>query len=197
MPPAADAAAAAPIEPAAPPAAGPSEKERKKFVEAASRKDYVAIMKAVHEGMSPNVDWKGLLPLRTAVLVGDVDMVALLFTIGAQPLQEPKTTVEAKDGEPERVVTLGKSAFALAEEISKDFANPLQREAVHMLELMRNPQTARERVGELHKKVEAQINSEMRQSGMMLALFITLFIGSFVALRYLGVNEDGGDEKEL
>ena len=178
-------------------AAPPSERQRRRFLQSVSRRDYVAVMKAVHDGMSPNVDWKGLLPLRTAVLMGDVDMVALLRTVGADPRQEPKSKVDATHDAPERVITLGKCPEDMAKEMAKDMANPLQRDAQQMLQMMQDPEAARARVLELQKKVEAQFQTDMRNSGFMMAVFVAVLVCAFLMLRYLGVESGGGDQKEL
>ena len=59
-----------------------TEKQAKKFMTAISQRDYLVVIKMINEGISANTDWKGLLPLRTAVLIGDVDMVAILHRKG-------------------------------------------------------------------------------------------------------------------
>lgn len=179
------------------PTSAPKEKQRKKFIESVSRKDYISVMRAVNDGMPPNADWKGLLPLRTAVLVGDADMVALLRTLGADPHLEPKAMVEAKDDQPAHEITLGKSPRALASEMAKDMANPLHVDARNMLKLMDDVNEARDRVRGLHAKLEQQMNTDVRTSGYLIVLFMVLFGASFALLRYLGVNEDGGDGREL
>lgn len=183
---------------AAPAAGAPSTRQCKKLVTAVSQRDYVAVMKAVRNGISPNVNWKSLLPMRTAVLIGDVDMVALLSTVGGDPDQVPKGMTEPTlVDEAPREIVLGKSARALATDMAKDMSNPLRVDASQMLIMMEDAEAARDRVRELQKKVEAQMKDEVRQASYMLAVFLVLFLASFAAMHYLGWDEDGGDAKEL
>ena len=179
----------------------PSERAKKKLMEAVSRIDYIEVIRALNSGISPNADWQGLLPLRTAVLVGDVDMVALLRRAGADPYQEPKGKVKPEDGDEgereERVITLGKSARALCEEMSADMANPLQREAVAMLQVIDDPEASRQRMLSLQGKLEESISGQMSSAIQNIIIFGVILVAAFFAMRYLHVTDDEGDAREL
>ena len=174
-----------------------SEREKKRFLQSCARKDYIGIMKQVNKGMPPNTTWKNLLPMRTAVLASDVDMVALLRIVGADPNLEPTGLVEATDDEPARVIKLGKSARGAAQEIAGDMANPLQREASQMLIVMDNLDEAKRRVHGLQAKIEQDLAEQRASASRNIVFFIVLLVLSFVAMHYLKFDDDGGDTKEL
>ena len=157
------------------------EKGRKQLVVEVSKREYLKVMKRVHEGASPNGDWKGLLPLRTAVLVGDIDMVALLCSLGADPYQEPKTKVN--EGENETEVTLGKCARAVAKEMAADMANPLHHEGQGMLQVMDDVEEAKRRVIALQGRLEEQVAADLRTASRTTAFFFVCLILSFLFLR--------------
>ena len=177
---------------AAIPLAEPSERQRKRFIQSVTGKDYLAVMKAVSEGMPPNANWKNLLPLRLAVLCGDVDMVALLSTVGADPALEP---VGMTEDDPPQPITLGKSAIELAKEMGKDMANPLQRDAQSMVALMSDAEAAKARVRLLQGKVQEQVKGELKQAQQLMALFVGVVVLTFGALWYLQVG--AFDTREL
>jgi len=175
-------------------------KQRHKFLEMVSQRRYLEVVRELANGADPNGTWRNMLPLRTAVLVGDPDMVALLCDAGADPAQEPFAMVDPKgddvppDALQERVV-LGKCPRALAEEMAADVANPLHREASAMVSVMADEAEARKRVLALHGRLEAELSVEVREarrnvvlSAMALVLFGLIY---WYVLRPMEDNPDG------
>ena len=179
------------------PQAQPTLRQSKKFCESIARKDYVGVMKAVHQGYPPNMDWKGLLPMRVAVLTGDADMVALLHTMGADANRIPKALVRSADNQSNKEVVLGKSARGVAEEMAKDMANPLHGEARGILLVIDDATEARKRVRLLHAKLEEQMSKDSRESGYIAVICLIVMLTCFASLRYLGATDDHGDTHEL
>lgn len=139
--------------------------ENKQMVKDVAARKYLSVLQQLSKGVSANDDWKGQLPLRTAVLVGDLDMVALLMTWRADPTQEPSAVIKAtQEGEVDTVHALGKNARMLAAEMASDIANPLHREARGMLQIMADPQEARRRVVALQGRLEEEIAADMRSA---------------------------------
>ena len=169
------------------------EKGRKRLVVEVSKRDYLKVMKRIHEGASPNGDWKGLLPLRTAVLVGDIDMVALLRSLGADPYQEPKAKV--KEGEAETEVTLGKCARSLAKEMASDMANPLHHEGQAMLQVMDETEEAKRRVIALQGRLEEQVAADLRVASRSTALFFVALVVCYAFMRQTWTSIE--DAREL
>ena len=188
-PPMADAAAA----PSAPRPPGDTlpESQRKRFLKAVSDGDHMAVVQAIGQGMPPDVAWRGMLPLRTAVLGGDVDMVAMLRRVGADPWLEPVARVEND------VYTLAKSAHALATEMAEDEANPMASNAREMLRAMDDQEFSKARVVALQARLEEQVAGSTRMATYSIAFFVCVLLGSFAALHVLGVDDDVADVREL
>ena len=176
---------------AAAPSAEPPEAQRKRFLKAVSQGDHMAVVQAIGQGMPPNVAWRGMLPLRTAVLSGDVDMVAMLRRVGADPWLEPTARLEND------VLTLGKSAHVLAEDMAADVANPLRSEAKEMLRAMDDDDYSRGRVVALQARLEEQMAGSRRMATYSIAFFVAVLIASFALLHVLGVDDDTADAREL
>jgi ankyrin repeat protein len=170
------------------------EARAKKVIVAVSKKEYLKVMQQIHEGGSPNDSWKGMLPIRTAVLVGDIDMVALLMSLGANPLQEPKGTVTADDGT-ETEIVLGKCARVLASEMASDMSNPLNQEGVTMLQVLDEPEEAKRRVIALQGRLEAQIAADLKSTSRSTIFFFIALVVSYLMLRQTWT--DDSDTKEL
>jgi hypothetical protein len=148
------------------------------------------------QGADPNADWKGMLPLRTAVLISDPEMVALLRTQGADPKQQPKMRVKNSDGDETDEVVLGKSARELAVDMANDEANPLHRDGQTMLRIVDDMEEARRRVVALQSRLEEEIAAEMRGASRNIAIF---FVGA-VVFGYLFLQQHGDageDPREL
>lgn len=185
--------AARPAMPAAPP---PSLRDRKRLVTDVSKKRYLKVMTQLHEGANPNADWKGLLPLRTAVLVGDVDMVALLSTMGADKMLEPQATVKKEDGT-EETVSLGKCARELAGEMADDLANPLHVAGKNMARVMDNAEAAKDRVLALQGRLEEQIGADLRSASRNSIIFSVLAVVCGYFLLRQWSQDAGADSREL
>ena len=179
-----------------PPPEPPPESKRKKLIHACSRKEYVKVMTLINEGLSPNVDWRGLLPIRTAVLVGDIDMVALLRRAGANPWVEPRKTHINDKGE-EEVIRLGSCAQMCAEEMAKDLANPLQNDAGQILRVLNDPDEALRRVKALQSRLEAEFAEERRTATRQMGMMLVVFAVGAAVMHYFGGDYDGGDTREL
>ena len=169
------------------------ERGRKRLVVDVSKRQYVKVMKQLNQGASPNADWKGLLPLRTAVLVGDVDMVALLCTQGADGYKEP-TAMKTDDGQ-ETEVTLGKCARTLAKEIARDAANPLQQEGQTMLQIMDDLEEAKRRVIALQSRLEEEVAGDLRTASRSTVVFVFCALAAaYVLFRHSTVD---AEDREL
>ena len=171
-----------------------AEARAKKVMTAVSKRQYIKVMQHVHEGASPNDSWKGMLPIRTAVLVGDIDMVALLMSMGADPMQEPRGTVTGEDGT-ETEIVLGKCARVLASEMASDMSNPLHQEGVTMLQVLDEPEEAKRRVIALQGRLEAQVAADLKSTSRSTVFFLIALIVSFLMLRQTWT--DDADTKEL
>jgi hypothetical protein len=171
-------------------------KERKRFIENVAHRRYVKVLQQLSKGADPNADWKGLLPLRTAVLVGDVDMVALLCDAGANPRLEPSTTTkkEVDGAEVEERVVLGKNPRMVAAEMAAEIANPLNSAARAMLKIMADPEEARKRVITLHSTLEADLSKQVREAmrNLILGTVGCVAVGLFYwyVLRPMDANPD-------
>jgi len=175
---------------------------KKRLLEAVSRKDYLHVVKALDQGVSPNADWKGMLPVRIAVLIGDIEMVALFCAAGADAGREP--TREDKNEEDGTLQTLvvGKSAHALATEMANDISNPLHLDAKTMLQVMAEPDEAKRRVMALQARLEEQVALEVRWASRNIALIVTGMVCVGVLHWYFGIldsllNAQGSDPREL
>ena len=76
-------------------------------------------------------------------------------------------------------------------------ADPLQQQAANILQIINDPEDAKRRMTTLQAKLEEQNSTEMRQVTRALFFFVAVIIVSFGVMRYLHVNEDGGDTREL
>jgi hypothetical protein len=171
-----------------------AEARAKKVIVAVSKKQYLKVMQQIHEGGDANGSWKGMLPIRTAVLVGDIDMVALLMSLGANPMQEPKGTVTGDDGN-ETEIILGKCARVLASEMASDMSNPLHQEGVTMLQVLDEPEEAKRRVIALQGRLEAQVAADLKSTSRSTVFFLVALVVSYLMLRQTWV--DDADTKEL
>ena len=174
-----------------------TERTRKKLVVSVSKRQYIKVMQLVHEGISPNENWKGMLPIRTAVLMGDVDMVALLTTLGADALQEPKGTVKSEDDETEKEIVLGKCARVLATEMAADMSNPMHNEGTAMLQVMDEPEEAKRRVIALQGRLEAEVAADLKSTSRTTLLLLVAAVVSFMMLRQAWTEQADADVREL
>ena len=172
----------APSAPAAAPAGGAAsaaelaasqplhaDRDGRKLIKAVSARDHLRVLQLLTEkpSVSPNASWKGMLALRTAVLIGDLDMVALLVQFGADVALEPSEQVERPptDEAPTKPrlerVTLGKCARALAVEMTSDVENPLHHDGRAMLQLMIDEAARVRRLSALTADLEEQATSKI------------------------------------
>ena len=103
--------------------------------------------------------------------------------------------VEQESGEQERVV-LGKCARALAEEIAGDLANPLNREAKAMLQVMADTNEARKRVVTLHGRLEAELGQQVNEAVRHMVLGLVGCVAAGLVYWYLS-SLDSEDTREL
>jgi len=185
-------------------------KRKQLLLEMVSQQRYLDVVRELAQGADPNGSWRNLLPLRTAVLIGDADMVALLFDAGADPDLEPFAMVDANGAEgaegaegaqpdaPKERVVLGKCPRALACEMAADVANPFHREAAGMLRMMANEGEARKRVLALHGRLEAELSDQVRDARRNLVLSVTACVGLGLVYWYvLRPMDDNPDAREL
>lgn len=178
-------------------------KEKQQFLEMVSQKRYLDVLRELNNGADPDGSWRGMLPLRTAVLIGDPDMVAILSDAHADPTLEPflmeypEGDDVPEDAEPKRVV-LGKGARGMAAEMAADVSNPLHREAKVMLHVMADKEEARKRVVALHGRLEVELADEIQTARMRL-IYSLLFciVAGLVYWFILRPMEGNGDEREL
>mmetsp|Transcript_13702 Transcript_13702/g.35235 ORF Transcript_13702/g.35235 Transcript_13702/m.35235 type:complete len:181 (-) Transcript_13702:393-935(-) len=174
-----------------------------RFLQKIAKRQYLEVLKELSSGTDANVSWRGLLPLRTAVLVGDADMVAILCNAGGNPDQEPSimeypTGDDVPEDAPKQRVVLGKCARVLAQEMAADMANPLHREAVAMVKVMAEQDEAKKRVISLHGRLEAELSDQVQQArrSLLLSFVATVAVG-LLYWYVLRPMESGHDDREL
>ena len=177
-------------------------RQRKHLTLAVSRREYLKVMRALQDGVDPNCEWRSMLPLRLAVMTGDLDMVALLTSAGADPLLEPVATFTRTNEETgekiEETRTVGKCARQIADDIAGDISNPLHREGKLMLQVMDDKDARQRRMIALQSRLESELASEMRSASRNVVFLGLLAVGAFYCTFYMFEYSDAAnDPREL